>query len=229
MAKHARMRRLIAADFAPGTPPATLADDEIHVWLSAGRQGAAAGAFVDGLLAAYLGTEPSQIAVDRDSHGKPYLVRPLGSLQFNLSHSGRHLIVAISRSPSLGVDIETASRTRPWLALAQRYFTPAEHATLTALPEGDLAAAFLALWSCKEAVVKALGRGIAFGLHRLGFGWAADGSLDRLVEIDIEAGRPDEWNVVQVFPARGVTGALAWRGPDRRLRAFMAPEAVTGL
>jgi 4'-phosphopantetheinyl transferase len=120
----------------------------------------------------------------------------------------------------VGVDIESGTRQRPWLALAQRYFTPREYAALAALPPGRLASAFVELWSCKEAVVKALGRGIAFGLHRLGFAWAADGTLAGLREIDPDAGAVDEWHVIRLAPGPGLVGALAWRGPGRRLLAL---------
>ena len=38
---------------------------------------------------------------------------------------------------------------------------------LAALPAAERSTAFLELWTAKEAVLKATGRGIAFGLHRL--------------------------------------------------------------
>jgi len=212
------MRLLSAADFESGSIPPRLAADEIHVWLCPHAGG---DDFVHTLLAAYLGVAAADITIERDGHGKPFLVSPGGGdVQFNLSHSGNALVVAIARGQAVGVDIESGTRERPWLALARRYFTPAEYAALASLPRSRLPSAFLELWSCKEAVVKALGRGIAFGLHRLGFGWAADGTVSGLREIDPEAGNPDEWQVVRLVPGAGLSGALAWRGPPRRLRAL---------
>ena len=112
-----------------------------------------------------------------------------------------------------------------WLALAERYFAPAEYERLTRMPEATVAAAFIALWSCKEAVLKGLGRGIAFGLHRLRFEWDARGQLACLAGIDAEAGDAADWQVVRLAPAAGVVGAVAWRGPPRPLLAFEAPTA----
>ena len=217
------MRLLAATDFEPETLPLRLAADEIHVWFFPAESGLdeTGGESVQRLLGAYLGVEAAAVALARDPHGKPFLAAPVDSdMQFNLSHSGNTLIVALGRGQAVGVDIESGSRTRPWLALAERYFTPAEYATLAALPAPRLASAFLELWSCKEAVVKALGRGIAFGLHRLGFGWTPDGALAGLIEMAAEAGGVDEWHVVRLAPAPGLVGALAWRGPSRRLRAL---------
>lgn len=223
MAKHGRMRTLVAADFADATPPVPLAADEIHLWLYADEDGVGSIDIVANLLAAYLRIDGAAIAIERDSYGKPRLARPADTdLQFNLSHSGRSLIVALGRSQALGVDIENGSRQRPWLALAQRYFTAEEHAALARLPEHRLPAAFLELWSAKEAVVKALGRGIAFGLDRLGFDRSPDGALRGLARIDIEAGIAAEWRIVRLSPAPGLAGALAWRGANRKLRAFRA-------
>jgi 4'-phosphopantetheinyl transferase len=223
LAKHAGMRLLAAADFQPATSPIRLSADEIHVWFcpDEGGDDESGDDAVQRLLGAYLGVEAATVVLERDPHGKPFLAAPVDSdMQFNLSHSGNTLVVAVGRGQAVGVDIESGSRARPWLALAERYFTPAEHAALAALPAPRLASAFLELWSCKEAVVKALGRGIAFGLHRLGFAWTPDGALAGLIEIAAEAGGVDEWHVVRLAPAPGLVGALAWRGPRRRLRAL---------
>jgi len=223
MAKHAGMRLLAAADFALATPPPPLAADAIHVWYFRSVAKAGHSTLLTRLLAGYLGIPHAHLVIERDGYGKPHLTGPhAASMQFNLSHSGSSLIVALSRNQAVGVDIEDGLRDRPWLALAERYFAPAEYERLARLPEADLAERFIALWSCKEAVLKALGRGIAFGLHRLRFEWDAGGQLARLAGIDAEAGPAAEWRVVRLAPAAGVAGALAWRGPDRPLLAFVA-------
>jgi 4'-phosphopantetheinyl transferase len=228
LAKHARMRMLTAADFADATPPVSLASDEIHIWLYADEEVLGAIDIVRSLLAAYLRVDRAAVAIERDDHGKPRLAQPVGTdLQFNLSHSGHSLIVALSRSQTLGIDIESGVRARPWLALAERYFTAEEYAALAALPAHRLRAAFLELWSCKEAVVKALGRGIAFGLDRLSFARTPDGGVERLVRIDAEAGSAHEWQIVRLSLAPELAGALAWRGPDRKLCAFRISAGAT--
>ncbi|HEY8012135.1 MAG TPA: 4'-phosphopantetheinyl transferase superfamily protein [Rudaea sp.] len=221
------MRTLAAADFVPREPPAALADGEIHLWFFpqcgiTGATGRNAQHCLRELLASYLHIDARDLPIQRDTHGKPFLagLADGATLQFNLAHSGKALLVGVSRNQVLGVDLETGQRTRPWLALAQRYFAGAEAAALIALPPALQASAFLDLWSCKEAVLKALGRGIAFGLHRLSFALDTDGAVTHLAQIDDEAGTPAQWHVLRLRPESGTCGALAWHGPARSVRAF---------
>jgi 4'-phosphopantetheinyl transferase len=148
------MRTIAAADFVDAIPPVTLARDEIHVWLYREAQPGSSTPILRDLLAAYLNLDPDAVGIERDHRGKPHLARPVETgLQFNLSHSGGYLAVALGLRDVLGVDIEGSPRNRPWLALAQRYFADEEYQALSLLPPDRLAAAFLQLWSCKEAVV----------------------------------------------------------------------------
>ena len=74
--------------------------------------------------------------------------------------------------------------------------------------------AFLRLWCAKEAVLKAHGHGVSFGLHRLRFGEEGHGYQHgnlRLVECDPELGEPAQWQLRELQPAPGYLGALAWR------------------
>ena len=217
------MRCLSASDFTESRhAPIELRSGEIHVWFSAAASAGMARVAGDWLrrrLAGYVGAAPEQIGLARGEHGKPLMPdRP--DLQFNLAHSGGALLFAIARSQPLGIDIETDARRRPALELARRFFCAAEADALARLDAARRQAAFLQLWSCKEAVVKALGRGIGFGLDRLAFDLDECGVPQRLNVIDSSAGAAAEWQIVRLEPACGYRGALAWRGPSLRLRAF---------
>src|SRR5580765_8451440 len=222
------MRTLSESDFVAATPPVELGDDEIHLWIfphcgSGVVARLATQRCLHETLAAYLGVDSGDLRIERDDAGKPRLAG--GALQFNLSHSGETLLIGLSRTQALGVDIERGARGRPWLEIAHRYFTAEEAAALAALPADSRARGFIDLWSAKEAVLKAIGRGIAFGLDRVGFGLDAAGATRRLVHVADEAGTPEQWQVVRLSPLPGVTGALAWRGADMKLRAFLAADA----
>ena len=159
------------------------------------------------------------VALDRTTHGKPFF-DPARGIDFNLSHSGDHAVVALAPSQSIGIDLERSGRQRSVLALAQRFFCASEFAALAALPEAQQQLAFLRLWTCKEAVLKALGRGIAFGLHRLEFALDLLGIPTHLHMIADEGGNVADWHVVALQPAPGYLGALAWHGADRRVLGF---------
>ena len=78
------------------------------------------------------------------------------------------------------------------------------------------------LWSCKEAVLKALGRGIAFGLERLDFALDAEGGVLSLRAIASEAGAAIDWRLLLLAPAPGLRGALGWHGTAMRICSFRA-------
>lgn len=89
-------------------------------------------------------------------------------LEFNVTHTEGLLGVAVSApGHAVGLDAELWSRSPKAgaLALARRRFAAAEAAALAALPEGPRRdAEFNALWTLKEAALKATGRGIGGAL-----------------------------------------------------------------
>ena len=211
-------------EFATAGAVPSLADDEIHLWLleqpstlAPRALSAFAHAEVGRLLQAYCGLDTAP-ALARNAHGKPFVQDPAGP-HFNISHGGQRIALAFSRAYAVGIDVEALQRRSASLELAERFFCAAEAAALGALDEVERQAAFVRLWTCKEAVLKAFGRGLAFGLDRLRF--ELDGTQPRaLVEIADEAGAPLDWQVRRFDAGTGHAGALAWRGPPLQVRAF---------
>lgn len=206
--------------------PPPLERGEIHLWLfpqwSRAQGRIAQSPLVRGLLADYLDRPAASLTIDYDAHGKPSVDAPV---QFNASHSGNLLLIGISGDQSLGVDVETDKRPRAVLELADRFFTKKEAAALRALPEPLQQRAFIDLWSCKEAVLKAVGSGIRFGLDRIAFQVGPRGEVGDLEEIGQEAGPPQHWHVLGLRPGTTSSGALAWRGPAQVVRAFTPARA----
>ena len=216
------MLTLTSTDFAAARFPVELADDELQLWFFPADSRFVTAATLRALLCAYLRCAQADLVIGQAEHGKPFLIRPAG-LEFNLSHSRHALLVGLSRAQALGVDIETTQRMRPAMDLAKRFFAASEAAALELLAEGPARQeAFLRLWSVKEAVVKALGRGLGFGLSELEFVIDGDGEPSRLNVISASAGTVPEWQIIRLRPGSGYVGALAWRGPPRTVRAFKA-------
>lgn len=158
-------------------------------------------------LAAQLGQVPPAALV-RDVHGRPRFVPPQ-AYDVSWSHSGEALLVALGDGVAVGADLERL-RPRPRaLELARRFFDPRETAWLEALPAQAREDSFVRIWCAKEAILKAHGRGIAFGLHRLRIA-DRDGAL-RLVAADPELGEAAAWTVCEVLPQPGYRATLAWR------------------
>ncbi|WP_257389431.1 4'-phosphopantetheinyl transferase family protein, partial [Tahibacter caeni] len=167
-------------------------------------------------LSAYAGRELGAGALQTGAHGKPALAD--GAFAFNLSHSGAAAVLAIARGVELGVDLETPGRLRPFVALARRYFRPAEARAVAEAAEVARELLFLRLWTAKEAVLKALGRGLAFGLDRLEFDLSAPPI--RLAWIAGDGGDAAGWQVRALPVAAPRLGHLAWYGEARQLQCF---------
>ena len=161
-------------------------------------------------LAAQLNVPAPALPLERDARGRPRLAGAFASWDCNWSHSGDGLLVALGQGVRLGIDLERLRPRARALELARRFFTAPELAWLHAAPSTAVRDhGFLRLWCAKEAVLKAHGHGISFGLHRLRF--AEDAGSLRLAECDAALGLPEEWTLQELGPAPESLGALAWR------------------
>ena len=172
--------------------------------------GAAAEPLARAWLAAQLGVSRAALALDRDDRGRPRLGGPhFAGHDCNWSHSGDGLLLAIGAGVRVGADLERL-RPRPRAqALAERFFTAAEAQWIASRADSDSDRAFLRLWCAKEAVLKAHGHGLAFGLDRLRFE-EHHGAL-QLVACDRALGETQAWSLREFDPAPGYLAALAWR------------------
>ena len=210
----------VALTDVPGVA-ARLDDGALHVWRLRYDPRHRRAPLRD-LLGAYLGLPAEAVELVDGPYGRPAL-RPAqaGMLDFNWSHSGDCALVALGRHVAPGIDVERRRERPRGLDLARRYFSPAEARWLASCAPERRDEAFLALWTAKEAVLKALGRGLAFGLHRLEFD--ASGGVPRLLRLqddDAEA-----WQLQPLAPDPAHVGALAWRGPPREVSHWVLADA----
>lgn len=89
--------------------------------------------------------------------GKPHL---LAGPSFSISHSGNMVLVALARA-DVGVDVEAPRPLRDPVTLARRWLDPPAAEDLAGMDPGARPAAFLALWTRHEAVLKCRGVGLA--------------------------------------------------------------------
>lgn len=123
------------------------------------------------LLGQYLGMAPAEVAFCTTANGKPVLAGRGcdAGLEFNLSHSGRRIAIAVSSGAVVGIDIEKIRPSPRLVRVAQRFFAAEEAASLAALSQKDRATAFFRLWTLKEAFIKTTGRGLSQRLNRFAF------------------------------------------------------------
>lgn len=181
----------------------------VHWTLLAHRAPTPAEPLARDWLAARLRVDAGAVPIRRDERGRPRLLAPFAHADCNWSHSGERLLVAMLDGGRIGVDLELR-RPRPRaLELAHRYFAATEVAWLQSQPADRREDAFLHLWCAKEAVLKAHGHGLSFGLQRLTFAPGDDGL--QLVDCDPALGLPARWRLRIGEPEPGYLAALAWR------------------
>lgn len=117
-------------------------------------------------LGSILGQTLTPQDLARTPQGKPYLRHH--PLQFNLSHTRDCLVMAWHDHPQpLGVDIERRDRAAAFAALARRYFHPGELRDWQQSPRHMQDETWLAIWTRKEAVLKAQGTGLRTDLKSI--------------------------------------------------------------
>jgi len=139
------------------------------------------------ILATRLGQEPTHVEMATRPGGKPFVP---GGPAFNMSSSGPWLLIGVGARVEFGVDIEIVRELDDMFALARRHFSEREYGELEALAETSRARGFIRGWARKEAVAKALGKGLAMDL--------------RSFSIPLDTG--DTWSPVTTlpgFPDRG--------------------------
>lgn len=118
-------------------------------------------------LAPQLGLQPIDVPLHTPANGPPTV--PNTGYRLGLSHSHGLCLCITSTQARVGCDVEYHRPGRPLRAIATRFFHPAEAAHLNAVADAHAREDFYRLWTLKEAAQKALGRGIAGGLHTPAF------------------------------------------------------------
>jgi 4'-phosphopantetheinyl transferase len=169
------------------------------------------------VLGRYLGWPPGGIAIETCAYGKPHL--PGGRLDFNLAHSGDAALLAVSGCGPVGIDFEGADRTPDHDRLAARVLSAHERAVFDALPADQRRAAFLRVWTRKEAYLKATGEGLSFALDKISV-TLAPGDPPRIVAVQGRPDAPARWRLHDLAPGGDAVGALASLQPDAAPRWF---------
>ena len=114
------------------------------------------------ILGCYLECNPERITFRYSREGKPFLCDDLDStLYFNVAHSNDWVLYALSPDCEVGADIEVVRKVPDMEAIARRFFSPRECATLFNLSPTEQSEAFLRCWTRKESFIKATGEGLS--------------------------------------------------------------------
>ncbi|RST55765.1 4'-phosphopantetheinyl transferase family protein [Variovorax sp. MHTC-1] len=164
------------------------------------------------LLARRLDCCPAEVPFGETGHGKPFVDGDAQDLPlFNVTHSGAHAVIAIADAAcvrDVGVDIERCDAGVDTQAILGVAFTREECDAVWAA--ADPLAAFYVRWVGKEAVLKAIGVGLAQDLHSIGIRLAGD----RLLAVDCERAAWTSVQAITLAAPQGYAAALAWRSKE---------------
>jgi len=150
---------------------------------------------------------------DVNPWGKPML--PGAALQGNISHSGTQVWLVLGRDCDVGIDIESVQAPADFIDIASA-FHPQELRSIREAP--DSPHAMMRCWSRKEAVAKAVGRGLSLALDS----YAVDsrvGATDWLTHAPAGT-RLADWRCADLPQVADYVGAVAAYGDCRMISTW---------
>ena len=216
---------VLYVDLAPDTvreaEAAAWLDDEerqrCHRFLYDGprRRFALCRAALRAVLCDRLGCRNEQLAFGAFELGKPFAVLggEMAPVSFNVSHSGDHGLIAYASEGWLGVDIEERVARADLDGLMESALSPVERAELDSGSELHRLNGFLKLWTIKEAIIKAVGLGVAIDMAEL--------------EVPAAMRHGSTGGVFELLQTPGMSWRLEDLG-DERFAAALAHEVVSG-
>ena len=173
------------------------------------------------VLSQYVDCDPALLGFACNANGKPFVLRS-GSrvqLEFSLSQSGSCCMLALRRRRPVGIDVEEMTEIPRAMSFAGRVFAPAECEFLRDFNEAEQQKLLLILWTCKEAVTKALGLNLASMLKKVSVTLDEEGRV-RVRSIGSDLSIINKYSIVRVNPLPGYLAALATHRSFTRLQQW---------
>ena len=184
------------------------------------------------LLGRYGDVPPERLRFNYGPNGKPELIatgegarRTGGALHFNLAHSEEVGVLAVTKTGPVGVDVEQVRRLPEFKELVSQFFSVREAAEFSRLPWKEQPTAFFNLWTRKEALLKAMGEGIAHSLGRVEVSFLP-GESARVLSLPVGPWAGCEWSLVELAISPAYAAALALPARNVSVLQFQIPSGV---
>ncbi|GAB2890531.1 4'-phosphopantetheinyl transferase superfamily protein [Paraburkholderia jirisanensis] len=114
--------------------------------------------------------QPAEWLFSAGAYGRPELHAQMHScLRFNLSHCASRVTCVVCAELDCGVDVEPLGRHEASPAMQASCLAPSELARIDMLTDIQRAAMFIRFWTLKEALSKAVGKGLGLPFQQLAF------------------------------------------------------------
>lgn len=174
--------------------------------------------FLRYVLSRYLETEPEALKFSYGEYGKPALD---GRLHFNMSHSHRVALLAITEDRQIGVDVEHIRADFATADIARRFFSAAEVESFDSLTKEEQVEAFFRCWTRKEAFIKATGKGLSQALDAFDVTLAPGVAAELLRVEEDDASR---WFMSDIDAGSDYAAALVVEGAAVQIRYWSATD-----
>lgn len=171
-------------------------------------------AVVRTILSRYAGLPADEVVFSYGYRGKPYLLAT--GLHVNWSHSGTTWLLAVTASGDIGVDIEREANATDWVGPVSLAFSTDEIAFVICDSDPERSRRhFLEVWTRKEALFKASGKGLHDSMAAVSV-IGADGRLS----LNLDSGNAGRWWFSDIEVGDGAEAALATAFQPGHIRSF---------
>ena len=169
------------------------------------------------LLGRYLNLPPEELLFRYGPRGKPTLAPEFDRwIRFNLSHSHSLVVYAVTRHRPVGIDLEFVRQLPEAQHIVERFFSPQEQASFSALSPDEQLETFFRYWTRKEACLKAVGDGFALDPSQVHVS-VSRGRPVASFSVSGDPGEASRWYLHDLVPGSGYTAALAVQEKNLRL------------
>jgi 4'-phosphopantetheinyl transferase len=176
------------------------------------------------VIASLSNTPPQLLKIVGAPNGKPQLSYDQSRIEFNISHSAEIIYVVVANGRAVGIDVEKVQVDFPFETIARDNFSATEFNELMALDPVLRLDGFFTCWTRKEALSKAIGKGLAalsdpsakslFGYLPLPTGIS-----------NVKESAVANWTLLDLPTDPGYKAALAFEGTDCRVRRWSWPDS----
>lgn len=186
-------------------------------------------ALVRTVLSKYVAVAPDQWRFLRDAYGRPRIANFTHNrnMTFNVTHTGGLIGLAVVGEAALGIDAEDMRGNPIQMDVADRFFTKTELQQMRCLESHEQEERFYAVWTLKEAYIKARGLGLSIPLDSFSFDFSRSG-IARMEMSEMLEDTASRWQFWQWRPTSHHVAAICASkrtGIDRKLICrFITPS-----